>query len=160
MLRVLKAGTDDLKVIVSLSDRYGYEELKRLLNRDFVRIYKLQSGEELVGFAVVWIIGGEGELHWFEILKPFRGMGFAEPFLEGIIKELKKEGVKRLLLEVSENNKVALRVYKKLGLKTSAVRKNYYPDGSDAIIMERELTDFQQTLEKPFEPVEENISEA
>jgi ribosomal-protein-alanine N-acetyltransferase len=56
--------------------------------------------------------------------------------MEILIKELLSSGVKRVLLEVSEKNEPAKRVYEKAGFKPTGVRKNYYPDGSDAILME------------------------
>ena len=51
--------------------------------------------------------------------------------------ELKKSGVKKIFLEVSTNNFPALNLYKNNGFVQISVRKNYYEDGSDAILMEK-----------------------
>ncbi len=42
----------------------------------------------------------------------------------------------RIFLEVSDKNSNALYLYQKSGFKPINTRKNYYPDGSDAIVME------------------------
>ena len=69
----------------------------------------------------------------FEIAvdKNFRKNGLASKLLNRINDE------RRILLEVSEKNKVAINLYKKNGFKMISRRKNYYLDGSDAIVMIR-----------------------
>jgi ribosomal-protein-alanine N-acetyltransferase len=131
-----KASSDDIPTIVSFSDRYSQGELKRLLTNPNVEIFVLQCADELLGYSVIWKVSDEADLHWFEIFEPFRGRGLAPLFMEFLIKELLRLGVKRILLEVSEKNEPAKRVYEKVGFKPTGVRKNYYPDGSDAILME------------------------
>lgn len=44
----------------------------------------------------------------------------------------------KVILEVNENNSGAINFYKKHGFKEISIRKNYYKDGANAIIMERE----------------------
>ncbi len=89
-----------------------------------------------MGYAVVWIIGDEADLHWLEIFEEFRGRGLGRNFLKHLLEEMKKEGVKKLLLEVSDKNITALGLYRSFGFREVGRRKNYYSDGSDAILME------------------------
>ena len=69
----------------------------------------------------------------FEIAvdKNFRKKGIASKLLNRINDE------RKILLEVSEKNRVAINLYKKNGFKMISRRKNYYLDGSDAIVMIR-----------------------
>ena len=69
----------------------------------------------------------------FEIVvdKNFRKKGLASKLLNRINDE------RKILLEVSEKNEVAINLYKKNGFKMISRRKNYYLDGSDAIVMIR-----------------------
>lgn len=69
----------------------------------------------------------------FEIAvdKNFRKKGLASKLLNRINDE------RKILLEVSEKNEVAINLYKKNGFKMISRRKNYYLDGSDAIVMIR-----------------------
>jgi len=128
-----------LEEIVQFSDRYGLEELERLSKRDFVNIYLLLCEETPLGYAVVWRSGDEAELHYLEVFEDFRQRGIGKELLKQLLGELKKRGVKKLLLEVSEKNIPARGLYEKFGFRQVGIRKNYYPDGSDAILMEREL---------------------
>ena len=63
--------------------------------------------------------------------KNFRKKGLASKLLNRINDE------RKILLEVSEKNEVAINLYKKNGFKMISRRKNYYLDGSDAIVMIR-----------------------
>ena len=69
----------------------------------------------------------------FEIAvdKNFRKKGIASKLLNKINDE------RKILLEVSEKNIIAIKLYIKNGFKIISRRKNYYLDGSDAIIMVR-----------------------
>ena len=130
---------DLLEEIVQFSDRYRLEELENLLQKDFAKIYLLLCGDLPLGYAVVWIVGNEAELHWLEIFEDFRGRGLGRELLKFLLEELKGRGVKKLHLEVSEKNLPALGLYKSFGFHEVGRRKNYYPDGSDAILMELPL---------------------
>ena len=69
----------------------------------------------------------------FEIAvdKNFRKKGLASKLLNRINDE------RKILLEVSEKNIIAINLYIKNGFKIISRRKNYYLDGSDAIVMIR-----------------------
>ena len=125
-----------LREIFQFSNRYRFEELLNLLQKDFAKIYTLLCGDLLLGYAVVWIVGNKADLHWLEIFEDFRQRGLGKEFLKLLLEELKKLGVKKLLLEVSESNIPAFRLYKNLGFLETGRRKGYYPDGSDAVLME------------------------
>ena len=45
---------------------------------------------------------------------------------------------REILLEVNSENFAAIGLYKKKGFINFAVRKRYYPDGNDAILMKKE----------------------
>ena len=51
-----------------------------------------------------------------------------------------KLNLNRLSLEVSQNNVNAERFYTRLDFSTVGIRKNYYKDGSNAILKEKKLT--------------------
>ena len=48
---------------------------------------------------------------------------------------LKKQKCVNITLEVNKENTYAIKLYKKVGFKEVAIRKNYY-DGVDGILME------------------------
>jgi len=48
--------------------------------------------------------------------------------------------LKKLLLEVSQSNVTAERFYSRFDFSTVGIRKNYYKDGSNALLKEKKLT--------------------
>ena len=56
-----------------------------------------------------------------------------------LIKECKKLNINRLLLEVSQSNTIAENFYKSFDFSTVGRRKNYYKDGSDALLKEKKI---------------------
>ena len=57
-----------------------------------------------------------------------------------LIKKCKKLRINRLLLEVSQNNLIAEKFYNRFDFSTVGIRKNYYKDGSHALLKEKKLT--------------------
>ena len=56
-----------------------------------------------------------------------------------LIKQCEKLNLKKLLLEVSRSNVTAERFYSNFDFSTVGIRKNYYKDGSDAVLKEKKL---------------------
>ena len=57
-----------------------------------------------------------------------------------LIKQCEELNLKRLLLEVSRSNVTAERFYSRFDFSTVGIRKNYYKDGSHALLKEKILT--------------------
>lgn len=94
-------------------------------------IYEEYFENILAGYLITY--DNVDSLDIFEIAvdKNFRKKGIASKLLNRINDE------RKILLEVSEKNRVAINLYKKNGFKMISRRKNYYLDGSDAIVMIR-----------------------
>ena len=90
----------------------------------------------LFGYAVFRCIerdSGLFELEWIWVEPRCRTKGVARSLIAAIFNRL---GSRVLWLEVSANNQAAVRAYSKMGFVQQGVRKNYYRDGSSAILME------------------------
>ena len=61
-----------------------------------------------------------------------RNQGIASSLLSYIIRKI---DYNKINLEVNENNKTALNLYRKFGFKNVGQRKNYYNGKEDAILM-------------------------
>ena len=57
--------------------------------------------------------------------------------MDFLIIECEKLNIKKLLLEVSETNSIAENFYSKFNFSTVGRRKNYYKDGTDAVLKEK-----------------------
>ena len=56
-----------------------------------------------------------------------------------LIKYCEKLKIKKLSLEVSQRNVIAEKFYSHFDFLTVGIRRNYYKDGSDALLKEKKL---------------------
>ena len=123
-------------------DMQKSEPLSTWSERQFVEsydnVYVLLSGnKEIVGFTVILENPPDAEIHNLFICNELRGRGLGKILFKQAIQMLSAE-VENLYLEVSEDNNIAIALYKSLGFEEIGVRKNYYRKGStasNAIIM-------------------------
>lgn len=118
-----------LKNLENYDDFWTKEMYISEFNNPNSKIYVL---EDLSGLFVIQDGIDESFLMNIVVDKSLRGKGLAKRLLQYVIKVSKNE---RILLEVSENNEIAIKLYKAYGFKEISRRKNYYKDKS-AIIME------------------------
>ncbi|MCQ2582054.1 MAG: ribosomal protein S18-alanine N-acetyltransferase [Alphaproteobacteria bacterium] len=108
---------------------------------DFAEIKK--SGAEIIAsknaFMVYRCVADECELILIGVAPDYRRTGTATALMTLIEKESKKQSVKKIFLEVSSTNTPAINLYKKMGYNNIGIRKKYYEDGSDAIVMEKQI---------------------
>ncbi|MBO4700776.1 MAG: GNAT family N-acetyltransferase [Alphaproteobacteria bacterium] len=107
---------------------------------DFTELKK--SGCEIVasdnGFIVWRTVLDTAEIITIGVHPDARGAGIAIAMLGIMENEVKKAGVKKILLDVSAENVAALGLYKKCGFIENGRRPKYY-DGVDAILMEKDI---------------------
>ena len=123
-------------------DMQKSETLITWSERQFVEsydnVYVLLSGnKEIVGFTVILENPPDAEIHNLFICNELRGRGLGKILFKQAMQMLSAE-VENLYLEVSEDNNIAIALYKSLGFEEIGARKNYYRKGStasNAIIM-------------------------
>ncbi|MCX7905631.1 MAG: ribosomal protein S18-alanine N-acetyltransferase [Elusimicrobiales bacterium] len=94
---------------------------------------------EICGFINFWVIFNEIEINSLVVSKKFIRRGIASLLLSKVFEFSKKFNIKRLILEVNENNVAAIKLYEKYGFSIYNIRKKYYDFKYDAIMMERFL---------------------
>ena len=110
--------------------------------RQFVESYEngyalFCGNNEIVGFTVILETPPDAEIHHLFICNKSRGRGLGKVLLKQAIQMMSTK-VENLYLEVSEDNNIAIALYKGLGFEEIGARKNYYRKGStasNAIIM-------------------------
>lgn len=123
-------------------DMQKSETLITWSERQFVESYDnvyvlLNGNKEIVGFTVILENPPDAEIHNLFICNELRGRGLGKILFKQAIQMLSAE-VENLYLEVSEDNNIAIALYKSLGFEEIGARKNYYRKGStasNAIIM-------------------------
>ena len=109
------------------------------LNKRGVKVFTVLFEKKIIGISVVHTIIDEAQINYFSINRKFRRKGYGSYLMIFLIMQCEKLNIKKILLEVSETNLVADIFYSKFNFLTVGVRKNYYRDGSDAILKEKNL---------------------
>ena len=109
------------------------------LKKGGVKTIAILIGKEIIGIYVINLIIDEAQINYFSIKKTFRRKGYGSYLMNYLITQCEKLNIKRLLLEVSETNSSAEFFYNKFNFLTVGRRKNYYKNGTDAILKEKIL---------------------
>lgn len=109
------------------------------LKNENTKYIVLKENNNILGFAGIWITPDTVELNNIVIKKDLRGKGYSKVLLEKLI-EISKETFREIFtLEVSEENVVAINLYKKYGFENVGLRKKYYKGKYDAILMSKKI---------------------
>ena len=125
----------DLKTISLWSKQQWAKEFRK----EGIKIYGISITNSLVGICVLQVVLDEAQINYFAVSKKFRNKGFGSYLMNHLIKVCEKINVNKLLLEVSDSNVTAEKFYSRFDFLTVGMRKNYYKDGTDAVLKEKKL---------------------
>ena len=108
--------------------------------KEGIKVFGLLISNLLIGICVFHVILDEAQINYFVVNKKFREKGFGSFLMRYLIKRCKEQNINKLFLEVSHSNYEAERFYNRFNFSTVGIRKNYYKDGSDALLKEKKLT--------------------
>ena len=108
--------------------------------KDGTKIFGLLIKNLVIGILVFQVVLDEAQINYFVVNEKFRKKGFGSYLMRYLIKKCEKLNLKKLLLEVSQSNVTAERFYSRFDFSTVGIRKNYYKDGSHALLKEKKLT--------------------
>jgi ribosomal-protein-alanine N-acetyltransferase len=98
-----------------------------------------QRAEAVIGFALGWNVGEEGEIARVAVLPAERGHGIGQQLMLATLQEMKQRSVQELFLEVRPSNVAAINLYNRCGFTEAGRRRKYYSDGEDAVILRLHL---------------------
>ncbi len=126
----------DSKTIALWSKKQWDNELKK----DGIEVIGLFLSNIVIGICVFHVILDEVEINFFVVDQKYREKGFGSYLMSYLIKQCEKLNINKLFLEVSHNNITAEKFYNHFDFSTVGIRKNYYKDGSHALLKEKKLT--------------------
>ncbi len=99
-------------------------------------------GDEIVGFAGMWLLVDEAHVTTFATRRSWRRQGIGERLLLALLDLARARGAHEATLEVRPSNGPARRLYEKYGFRVVGLRPRYYTDNhEDALIMTTESLD-------------------
>ena len=125
----------DLRTISLWSKDQWTKEFKK----KGIKVYGISITNLLVGICVLQVVLDEAQINYFAIKNKFRNKGFGSHLMNYLIKVCEKKNVNKLQLEVSNSNVIAENFYRRFDFFTVGIRRNYYKDGTDALLKEKKL---------------------
>ena len=144
MISIKQINEKDIDLCYELDSNtislWSKEQWANEFKKDGTKIFGLLIKNLVIGICVFHIVLDEAQINYFVVKKKFRKKGFGSYLMSQLIKKCEKLNIKKLLLEVSQSNVTAERFYSRFDFSTVGIRKNYYKDGSHALLKEKKLT--------------------
>ena len=121
------------------SDPWNEQAFVSGMNSPFFYGVLFEEGGQVCAYACEMVIFEDAEVLNVAVSPSFRRQGLGEKLLIALEEYAKNKGAERLLLEVREGNSPARGLYEKLGFAPFGVRKNYYEDGENAVVMQKTI---------------------
>ena len=125
----------DSNTISLWSKKQWIDEFKK----EGVNVFGLLLSNIIIGMCVFHVILDEAQINFFVVNHKYRKKGFGSLLMLFLIKQCKKLDINKLILEVSRNNAIAEKFYSRFDFSTVGLRRNYYKDGSNALLKEKIL---------------------
>ena len=113
--------------------RHFQEELDSSFGHPMVAV---TAGGSLAGYLCLKTVLDEAEVLDVAVKGSLRGMGVGKVLVQWALSFCRERGIKLVFLEVRAGNAHAVALYRRLGFREAGLRKKYYDDGEDAILME------------------------
>ncbi len=137
------AVSSDIDEIHSLEKRvfnhpWAKEHIAFELNNHGISVVKvLVNDNKIYGYIFVHFVGQEMQILNLAVHPAKRKKGWGKRLLESVLHLVEQKG--EAFLEVRRSNLPAISVYKKMGFQSQGLRRTYYADGEDAIIMRKHI---------------------
>ena len=144
MISIKQINEDDIDLCYELDSNtislWSKKQWAKEFKKEGTKIFVLLIKNLVIGICVFHVVLDEAQINYFVVNKKFRKKGFGSYLMIFLIKKCKKLNLKKILLEVSQSNVSAERFYSRFDFYTVGIRKNYYKDGSHALLKEKKLT--------------------
>ncbi|MDR2822099.1 MAG: tRNA (adenosine(37)-N6)-threonylcarbamoyltransferase complex transferase subunit TsaD [Acholeplasmatales bacterium] len=122
-------------------------------------ILSIEIDKKIVTTANGLITFENADLHHIETIEEYRNNGYAKLILNELITELEIRKIKNLFLEVNVNNINAIKLYKNALFEQISIRKKYYNDTFDALIMRKKINEVILAVESSCDETSVSIME-
>jgi len=141
MAAVVKLTPDsipDLTVIEEQcfgSEKWNEAMLKAEFANPLSEICGVIKDGRIIAYLSAQLIFDEAHIGNVAVLPDYRRRGLATKLLKHLFKRCAKAGINNFTLEVSVSNTAAIGLYAAHGFEEKGLRKRYYKNGDDALIM-------------------------
>lgn len=124
------------KILTSKYDNFwSYDTFELELKNPYSFFFVALNGNEIIGFGGFRQILDNADIMNIVVRKDMRRVGVGSELLGEILRQAKKKKIVTVSLEVNTKNTPALKLYEKFNFKTINIRKKYYNNIDDALLM-------------------------
>ena len=143
-IKITKMELSDLEEISNIllsdfDDFWNYNILKSELLNPNSKYLVAKIENQIVGFAGITICVDRADITNIVTKKDYRHLGIGSAILQELINLSKSLNLDNISLEVAESNITAISLYTKFEFEKCGLRKNYYNNIENAIIMTKKL---------------------
>ncbi|NNF05524.1 MAG: ribosomal protein S18-alanine N-acetyltransferase [Candidatus Eisenbacteria bacterium] len=95
----------------------------------------------IVAYMVSWIVVDEAHLGNIAVIPSHRRRGIARLLMDRLVSEANAHNARLVTLEVRVSNRNAIRLYEQYGFYPFMIRKRYYENGENALVMVKPLNE-------------------
>jgi len=148
-IRLISAS--DLDAVLQIeqncySHPWSFQQFFQELDNPVASLLICEIENKVVGYICYWLIAGEMQILNLATAPQLRRKGVAAQLLEEAFQRCSLAKLSSAWLEVRAANQAAITLYQRHGFKQDGMRKAYYRDGEDALIMVNNFND--QELEE------------
>lgn len=138
-MKIRAATLQDLTALADLHTRafargWGAGSLRVLMTSPGAFTFTAERAD-IDGFVVIRIAADETEILTIAVSPDARRLGLASQLLEHASQHATEQGAVRMFLEVASANLPAINLYQKYGFLRVGLRRAYYEDGGDALVL-------------------------
>ena len=142
---------EDLDEVLEIEKACFIDPWKRLafenaLDSRFSRCLVARGeGGRIAGYAVYWLAGPECHILNIAVHPEMRRRGVGSQIMDRILEDARRFECEEVVLEVRRSNLPAIKLYRKFGFVPILIRRRYYSDNEDAIVMSLNLASRDDT---------------
>ena len=143
MISTKQIYEDDIELCYELDSNtislWSKNQWSNEFKKEGTQVFGILFANLIVGICVLQVVLDEAQINFFVVNQKYRTRGIGSFLMKYLIKRCRKQNINKLLLEVSNKNIIAENFYNSFNFYTVGIRRNYYKDGSDALLKEKIL---------------------
>ena len=142
MINCSKLESKDVKQVVLLEEQFlgeslGEDMILNELNNPNVCFLSAKDNEKVIGYIGAYTFDDSMEILNFVVDEAYQRQGIGSLLFNTLLEMYDK--TKSIVLEVRYNNEKGISFYTKNNFNVISIRKHYYKNGDDAIVMMKEI---------------------
>ncbi len=148
MIQIAPLKDADIDIVLTIekrcfpNDPWNRISFEEELQNPLSRFYVLTDTEvgAILGYGGVWLMYDTGNVTNLAVSPDCRRQGLGRRLLTKLIDVCIEENMASITLEVRRSNTAAKALYASMGFTVQGMRKQYYKDREDAVIMTKDLS--------------------